>query len=157
MSLTHIKILPLLVVVAMLAFSVRLAEIVQGVSALPGAAMAAAEKKEAEAKEDAPKEDGEAAPHEPDQGELKPAEFNIEDDTASKPEDKQEADAKHGEAKPLTAEDKPPAVETPGWVDSEDSDTQFSTVRHELYDNLAQKREALDKREGEMVAREALM
>ncbi len=139
MNLSYIKIMPLLVFVAMLAFSVRFAEVAMDISRLSGSAVAAdaphTEKKEEPAAE---------AKHE----EAKPA---------AEGEHKTETAAKEGEAKPLTAEDKPPAGETPDWVDADDSDTEFSTVRTELYDNLAKRREELDKREADMVTREALL
>jgi flagellar motility protein MotE (MotC chaperone) len=149
MNLSYIKILPLLVFVAMLAFSVRFAEVAMDISRLTGSAVAAdaphaaPEKKEESAAE---------AKHE----EAKPAEAAHEE---AKPEGehKDETAAKEGEAKPLTAEDKPPAEDTPDWVDADDSDTEFSTVRTELYDNLGKRREELDKREADMVTREALL
>lgn len=147
MNLSYIKILPLLVFVAMLAFTVRFAEVAMDISRLSGSAVAAdAPHAEPEKKEEPAAE----AKHEE---EAKPAaEDEHKTETAAK-----ESEAKDGEAKPLTAADKPPAEDTPDWVDADDSDTEFSTVRTELYDNLGKRREELDKRESDMVAREALL
>lgn len=141
MNLSYIKILPLLVFVAMLAFTVRFAEVAMDISRLSGSAIAADAPHAAPEKKEEPAAE---AKHE----EAKPA---------AEGEHKDETAAKEGEAKPLTAEDKPPAEETPDWVDADDSDTEFSTVRTELYDNLAKRREELDKREADMVTREALL
>lgn len=140
MNFKSIRIIPLLVFVSMLAFTVRLTEVAYGLTSLAGAAQAAA------APETAKEEHKE---------EEKPAEKAAEDHAvdAAKAETPPAA-----EAKPLAEGDKPPATEdSQDWVDAEDSDTQFSTVRHELYDNLAKRREDLDKREAEMVTREALL
>lgn len=141
MNLSYIKILPLLVFVAMLAFTFRFAEVAMDISRLSGSAIAADAPHAAPEKKEEPAAE---AKHE----EAKPA---------AEGEHKDETAAKEGEAKPLTAEDKPPAEETPDWVDADDSDTEFSTVRTELYDNLAKRREELDKREADMVTREALL
>ncbi len=128
MRMNSLRVLPLLVIVAMLAFSVRLAEVVTGFSTLGGAAVAEEAKKPEEAKA---------------------AETHADDA------------AKHAPPVPAAPEikeaDAPPPEKGPEWVDSEDSDTQFSSVRHELYDNLAQRRTLLDKRENDLVTREALL
>ncbi len=140
MNFSNIKILPLLVFVAMLAFSVRLADVVYGVSNLNGAALAAAETHEE------PKKEETAAATEAKPAEEKPAEEHAAEGT---------------EAKPLAEGEKPPetpdAAEAQEWYDADDSDTEFSNVRHELYDNLAKRREEQDKREAEMMTREALL
>jgi flagellar motility protein MotE (MotC chaperone) len=145
MNLSYIKILPLLVFVAMLAFTVRFAEVAMDISRLTGSAIAA----DASHAEPAKKDEPAVTEHE----EAKPEEAK----PAAEGEHKDETAAKEGEAKPLTAEDKPPAEDTPDWVDADDSDTEFSTVRTELYDNLGKRREELDKREADMVTREALL
>ncbi len=141
MNFNNIKILPLLIFVAFLAFSVRFAEVVAGLSDLSGGAQAAADHKPEPAKEepkDEPKPEVAAA---------------AKEEAAPK-----EGEAATGEAKPLGAEDKPPAAdEALQWHDAGDSDGEFSNVRTELYDTLGKRREELDKREADMVAREALL
>ncbi|HQX26907.1 MAG TPA: flagellar protein FlbB [Alphaproteobacteria bacterium] len=146
MNLSYIKILPLLVFVAMLAFTVRFAEVAMDISRLSGSAVAA------DAPHAEPEKKEEPAAEAKREEEKRAAEGEHQTETAAK-----EGEAKEGEAKPLTAEDKPPAEDTPDWVDADDSDTEFSTVRTELYDNLGKRREELDKRESDMVAREALL
>lgn len=152
MKFSYIKILPLLVFVAMLAFSVRFAGVAMDISRLSGSAIAADAGHAEPEKNEQPAV--EAKHEEPGHEEAKPEEAK----PAAEGEHKTEtAAAAEGEAKPLTAEDKPPTEETPDWVDADDSDTEFSTVRHELYDNLGKRREELDKRETDMVTREALL
>lgn len=144
--MNSLKVMPLLIVVVMLAFSVRLAEVVTGFSSLSGSA-------QAEAPAEKPKTETAKA-------EEKPA---AEEKTAEKKEESEKpAEAAHGEpakegeeAKTAEAPVKPEEAEE--WHDAEDSDTEFSTVRHELYDNLAERRTQLDKRETDLVAREALL
>lgn len=140
MNKAHIKILPLLVFVSMLAFSVRLAEIVTGFSELAGGVMAASETKPQPA---------------PDQDSLKSAQEAAEThavEAAKEPETAQE---------PAVKEETTPAEQggekQPAWYDAGDTDTQFSNVRTELYENLAKRREELDKREVDLVTREALL
>jgi flagellar motility protein MotE (MotC chaperone) len=145
MNISFVKIMPLLVFVAMLAFSVRVAEIVHGISHL-GEAQAAA------AKEEPQKDDGPPVSEIPDKA------AEAEHPEEPKPAETAEAPKTEGEAHPLTESDKPPAgEELQEWHDADDSDTEFSNVRTELYDNLAKRREELDKREADMVTREALL
>ncbi len=154
MNFSNLKILPLLVFVAMLAFSVRFAEVAMGISKLSGEAMAAAAG-EGHPPAEKPKEEPTVSEI-PDE-KIAPAE-EAKHEEAPAAEEKPEEHAAEGEAKPLTAEDKPPATgEAEQWHDAGDSDTEFSNVRTELYDNLAKRREELDKRESDMVAREALL
>lgn len=152
MTLTYNKILPLLVFVAMLAFSVRLVEVAGNVSRLGEAVAADAAKEEAKPAAEHAEEAAVAA--------AKPEEAKKDEHAAEPAADAHKEGEKPAEgtktedAKPLDA---PPAVDTPEWVDAGDSDTQFSAVRTELYDNLAKRRDELDKREADMVAREALL
>src|SRR5262245_42643783 len=140
------KIIPLLILVTLLAFSVRLAEIVTGFSSLSARAEAAAAPEPK--KEEPPKTAAATPPAAP----------------AVTPEKKEGAEpAKPAATKAAAAAPAPaaaPAAATPPapqWADSADSDTEFSEVRHELYDNLAERRAGLDKRESDIGAREALL
>lgn len=151
MNFTNFKILPLLVFVAMLAFSVRLAEVAVGIAHVAGEAQAADEgKKNEPAKTETTSAEKPA---------VTPAAETPKEGTAAQTTKETPKDAV-----PIAAGDKPPAAEGAAeakdaieWVDAGDSDTQFSTVRHELYDNLAKRRDELDKREGDLVTREALL
>lgn len=152
-----LKIFPLLILVAMLAFSVRLAEVVGGVRTLSsGTAMA---------EETAPKPDDAAlaAP-----GEKKPAEEKAAEEKAAeeKAEDKPKEEAKtetKDEAKkeePKTAEKKDSKSKVPDtvWKDAADSDVDSaSSVKAEMFEDLAKRRDALDAREKELTTREALI
>jgi flagellar motility protein MotE (MotC chaperone) len=145
MNFERIKIIPLLVFVAMLAFTVRFAEVVHGFATLPGAALAAAVEEAVPPKQADLKSAEDAAKEEAKPVEATPASAP-EDKAAEKPADDKSAE---GEAKP--------EIEPVEWHDAEDSDTEFSNVRTELYDNLGKRREELDKREADLVTREALL
>ncbi|HRQ61766.1 MAG TPA: flagellar protein FlbB [Alphaproteobacteria bacterium] len=144
-----LKIFPLLILVAMLAFSVRLAEVVGGVRTLSsGSAMA---------EETAPKPDDAAlaAPGEKKAPEEKPAEEATKE---TKAEETKEGDAK--KAEPKKAEKKEAKAKTPDtiWKDAADSDVDSaSAVKAEMFEDLAKRRDALDVREKELITREALI
>mgnify|MGYP001627742863 CR=1 FL=1 len=132
----RLKILPLLILVATLAFSVRLVEVVSGVRDMSGGAFAAAEEtavdavmpsQEKLAMADAPED-------EPDQ-------------------EQQEEPAGDEAAAPVNEE----ALDTSKWRDASDSDIDISSVKMEMFKDMAARRKALDKREQELVTREALL
>ncbi len=141
----RVKILPLLIVVAMLAFSVRLTEVVTGFKSLSGAAHAE-QAKEPEKKEPAPAAEA-AKKEEPAKDAEKPA----DEGKAAADNDKTEAE---GEKKAETAA---PAGEDVEWKDSSDSDIGVEMVKKEMFEDLTKRREALDKRESDLVTREALL
>lgn len=157
MNFQRVKILPLLVFVAMLAFSVRFAEVVTGLATLPGAALAAAAEKAVPPKDAALESAAEAAAKTAEPAkEEKPitTEPSKEAVSSEKPADERPAE---GEAKSAAGDEGASEVKPVEWHDAEDSDTEFSNVRTELYDNLGKRREELDKREADMVTREALL
>ena len=157
MNFQRVKIIPLLVFVAMLAFSVRFAEVVTGLATLPGVALAAVAEKAAPPKDTALESAAEAAvkPPEPVKVETSAAtEAAKESASAEKPATEKPVE---GEAKPAAEGEGGPDVGPVQWHDAEDSDTEFSNIRTELYDNLGKRREELDKREADMVTREALL
>ena len=129
----RVKILPLLIIVAMLAFSVRLVEVVSGVRDMSGGAFAAAE-------EEAPM---------PPQETLAMAEAPEEEAPQTAPE-------------PAAAEEPPgaaaeEAVDTSKWRDASDSDIDISSVKMEMFEDMAARRKELDRREQTLVTREALL
>lgn len=141
-SLGFLRVLPLLILVAILAFSVRLADVVTGVSHLSGAAFAA---------EDAGHdEEGHGA----GSGGDKAADHGEEPDaTVSPPQGEGAADA--GEKTPIVFEDN--TARAPEWRDAGDSDLDTAAVSMELYEDLATRRKELDKMQQDLQVKEALL
>lgn len=134
----HVRLLPLLVVVATLSFAVRVGEVATGMRQLSGAAFAeekadvtSAAKEEA-AKPETKKEETAAAKEKP--ADAKPAD-KAGEKTAEKPAEK-------------TASK---------WQDAGDSDLEYSDVRTELFEDLAKRRKELDVRDKDLMRREALI
>lgn len=148
----RIKILPILIMVAMLAFSVRLVEVYSGFKDLSGAAYAAAEKQtpvDAQAEleklveEDASKEE-------------MPAEDMLvaANDTETKdgqPETQAETETEEDDMP------EPPSMEDSKWMDASDSDFDVTGVKMEMFKDMSARRQELDKRERALVTREALL
>lgn len=124
---SYLKIFPLLIVVALLAFGVRLGEFAVGVSHLGGAAMAQDEQAEAQ---EIPAETEEAIAPDTDQNDA-PARLAQADETG---------------------ED-----DTTIWRDASDSDFELDSVRMEMVEDLAERRQELQKRERALNNREALL
>ncbi|MAE51472.1 MAG: flagellar protein FlbB [Micavibrio sp.] len=134
----RLKILPLLILVAMLAFSVRLVEVVSGVRDLSGSAHAAAEK--ARSTDDASM---------PSQQKLAMADDAKENDNSAE-----------GQSKPELEEETDHAdidVDNSKWRDASDSDGGVSAVKMQMFTDMAERRKELDKREQALVTREALL
>lgn len=162
---SRLKILPLLIFVAMLAFTVRLADVVaRGVPDLSGAAFAEdktpsqdalkapTEEKKADAEKPA---DPAAKPDETAKKDEKPGGLVIEDDV-NKP--KEAAAAKTDEKSEQEALDKEAgAVPLSEWKDAGDSDLDVEDVKIEMFNDLAKRRDDLDKREAAIVTKEALL
>lgn len=128
--ITRFRVVPLLILVATLAFAVRLGEVVTGVRTLEAAALAETK------------------------AEDKPAEK-----PAAAPADKEDA-AKEGEAVKKADEKKPaaaPKVKAPEWKDPKDLDPDFTAMQMELFEDLSERRRQLEQREKEMQTREALL
>lgn len=171
--MSRLKILPLLVFVAMLAFTVRLADVViTGVPGLSGSAFAEAapsqdelkppteepakeeakaEEKSAEAKPDAEKTEEKTGGLviEDDVNDKKPAAKTEEGDkakeTAAKDDEKESLDKEAG------------AVPLNDWKDAGDSDLAVDDVKIEMFADLSKRRDELDKREAVIVTKEALL
>ena len=126
----NLKLLPILILVAMLAFSVRLVETVTGVSTLSGSAVAQEDMSKSIAEQIAERQ-------------AKPMEKMDEED---KPEAKEEMMA--------IAESKSEEFE---WRDAADQEVGVKSVKMELFDDLTKRRKALDQRAKELMTREALL
>jgi flagellar motility protein MotE (MotC chaperone) len=150
----HFKILPLLVFVALLAFSVRLVDVVTGFSNLSGSAQAG----------DTGKVEEVAAAKPPEGGALKePGQEPAPAAEEKKPEGEKpatETAAKEEPAKPglkIENDEAAPAVDLPEWRDPADEDPEYANIREDVFKDLAKRRDELDKREKELVTREALL
>lgn len=178
----RLKILPLLILVAMLAFSVRLAEVVSGVRDLSGAAQAAGGEEVANpppmppeealkpegAKEDA-KDGAKNGAQEAAAAVNQDAKDKPPTQLAAAPETKgADAATKEGAAADTSAQTPAdagkgkgaPDIEVPDlgkWRDASDSDGDVSAVKMEMFEDMAARRKELDKREQTLVTREALL
>lgn len=123
-TLRPFRLLPVLILVAILTFSVRLADVAIGVSNLSGSAFA------------------EDKTH---------AEQTKDDESAAA----EMATLKHEDKPKLVFEDN--SAEAPEWRDAGDSDLDMTSVRMELFDDLAQRRKELDGVAKDMKVREALL
>lgn len=135
-----IRILPLLIFVAMLAFSVRAVEVVSGFRDLSGAAVAASGEKTAASEEAMPSEEKLAM------SETEPEAGEPEEPAAEEPAAEEEESAL---GEPPTDEDK--------WRDASDSNFDVDGVKMEMFKDMAERRQELDKRERTLVTREALL
>ncbi|MFP4312710.1 MAG: MotE family protein [Alphaproteobacteria bacterium] len=132
----RLRILPILIVVAMLAFSVRVVEVFVGVRNLSGAAIAAADNNTAETKSDATQSDENQS--------MVVAQNEMGDDQDSM-------------ASESPGELEPPPMDADKWRDASDSNFDTTGVRMEMFKDLSARREELEKRERIIVTREALL
>ena len=124
----HIKIIPLLIVVAMLSFAVRLAGVISGISTATGFAYAEEEQ------------------HKVEEDHTKP-EHDAEDGV-------QEGAAQEENTGPISFSDE---KDPPEWRDPSDEDPGYDAVRMEVFKDLAKRREELDEKEKTLGSREALL
>lgn len=135
----RIRILPLLVIVALLSFAVRIGEFAYG---LRHSGVAFAQEKVNEPVPPMPAKEEKAA---------EPAAETVAEAEEPAPEEKAAAEAADATA-PAPAEE--PAKD---WRDASDSDYEHSEVRAELFRDLSKRREEIEKREKALAAREALL
>lgn len=135
MNPNQIKIIPILIMVAMMAFSVRLVDFSLGVSSLSGSAFAAKEEKSS--KEEMMDEKGKGH----------------EEMAADKKSDKKDDSDAMMAKKEMAMNDEPDIK----WRDAKDETTGAAGVRLEVMDDLSKRRTTLDKREKQIIAREALL
>lgn len=181
----RLKIIPLLVLVAMMAFSFRIVEIATGFSNISGSALAveevdaqppempadakgapAAADPEAEAAKD------EHAPEDSAKPAMKDASMVGVNGEAEKTDEKaaekpqltfaEEEPGKTGEKgkddhKKDEEQTKDEHAEGTDWQDSGDSDLDYAAVRMELFEDLSKRRKEIEKQEQEMLTREALL
>lgn len=166
-----IRIIPVLVIVAMMAFSIRLVDFATGVSSLSGKAFAESKPEPADSSS-APSDAALKTPENPKEAEkiaqaAQPQEKSGQGEKGEAAP--QAAAAKKGEANPKTpaepasskeavAKDKP--EEKPAeirWRDASDEEPELQGVKKEVFDDLAGRRKELDKREQALATREALL
>ncbi|MGH1375726.1 MAG: MotE family protein [Alphaproteobacteria bacterium] len=124
-----IRILPLLIIVSILAFSIRVSEVITGVSNLSNTAYA-------ESKSDKKEDHGEEDGH--DKGKKK----------------KEDSHGKgHGAMEVVDDE----MAEAPEWRDANDSNLDITSVKVEMFKDLAKRRNQIEKSEKDLHVREALL
>lgn len=144
MTIREFKILPLLIFVAFLSFSVRLVEVALDVSSLGGRALAAEKKPEGEKKEPEKKVEngkkGEALPVETIDA-PPPLEGSMDKDKKGA----LQFDQKDSSGKPID------------WQDSTALSLSDTEASKDLTDDIAKRRVDLDRREKELQTKEALL
>lgn len=180
----RLRIIPLLVFVAMMAFSFRVVEIVTGFSDLSGSALAVEEvdaqppempadaKSASAAAPEAEAAKDEHVSTEPEKPAMKDASMvgvNGEDEkTDEKAEEKPQltfAEEEPGKGEEKDKEDahkkeaatKDEHAKDVDWKDAGDSDLDYAAVRMELFEDLSKRRKEIEAREQEMLTREALL
>lgn len=125
----QLKILPILIFIAFMSFSVRLFDVVTGVPEFSAVAFA----EDAEKKEDAAHKD------------EMPEEEAVHDEKKDMHEDGKEDSVKESDAK------------EPKWRDASDSDFNLANTKTELYKELADRRTKLDAQEKQLHVKEAML
>lgn len=156
----HLKILPLLIFVAMLAFSVRLTEVVVGVRDISGAAHAAADSAPA-APATAANEPSDAALSDAASGQTQPPAGEPATTNDAPAEDTLAAAQSQSQAEEPATAPAPAAndaASTAKWRDAAtDTDGEISDVKMEMFQDLAARRKDIEQREQTIVTREALL
>ncbi len=146
----RVRILPLLVIVAMLSFAVRLGEFATG---LAGGGVAFAQEEVNEPVPPMPDKNAAAA-----KTEAKPEEKSAEDKAqAEEKPAAAEGDDATTEAAPTEAKPAESAEPTPEWRDASETEYEHSEVRAELFRDLSKRREQIAEQEKALSAREALL
>ena len=135
----RIKILPLLIFVAALSFSLRLSEFVAGYRSASGSAYAEQAAPPPTDPLKAPTETAQASPPAEEPAKTQEAEEEAKkEEPKTEPEHPAEqAEAKAGEAPAHPAETPAAPAEPAQWKDSLDEDYEFSEVKMELFEDLA--------------------
>ena len=136
--MNQLKVMPLLVVVAALAFGVRFGEFVSGAPYSSGRA-------QAQSVASPPEQEEATEVQEESAEEVVVAEAGAVDDGEPRTVPVPIAEAQANEE------------EAVDWKDSTDSDLEFSEVRMELFEDLSARRKDLQNRERELSVREALL
>lgn len=125
------KLLPLLIIVVVLSFSVRITEVVTGVSNISNTAFAGEKKSKDKEK---------------DKSDEKPEHHDNSKKDAEDIEDVDGAEIVKGVAS-----------KAPKWRDASDADTDVTGIKFELFKDLSKRRDSLDKQEKDLNIREALL
>lgn len=148
--LKHLRLLPLLIFVAMVAFAVRLGDVIVSVNHSMGGAIA----QDAELPPDPSLLNAITTNNPSDDAPL----VQVEETTTTTTTTEVIETGDEAQADNTPPMSPPPAV-TGGrpWVDAIDADMEYSEVRAELFEALAERRRSLDAREAEITKREALL
>lgn len=141
MTIGGVRILPILMIVAAIAFGVRFSDFIRTLSSTDAYAAT------------------DAANMEPAAGEAPPQETLR--DSNSPPDLKSPADESKAAGKPVIEAPSlgaaPPAPKKEDWQSSDDLDDEYSDVKMELFTDLSKRRKDLEAKEKELVMREALL
>lgn len=133
-----LRILPILIVVASMAFVVRIGDAYVSMKSLSGAAYAEEAVKEEKKAEKAADVGSEAAPTPP------------ESDLKSKDEVAEKVETAEKDSAPSTEPEKK-------WEDASDTDIENSTIKKEMYQDLTNRRLEIEEKEKKLGEREALL
>lgn len=149
--LQKLRLLPVLIVVASLAFMVRMGDAYVGMKSLSGAAYA-----EDVATKEAPKD----APKETPKDEKASGAAPVTDATPPPAEDlksKEEAAAAGGEGPKVYLPSTEASSTDKKWQDASDSDLENAEIKKEMYQDLTKRRQELEDKEKKLSEREALL
>ena len=126
--ISYSKILPLLIIVAILSFSVRLTEVITGFSDLSASAYAKEASQEEKHADESEKKAGQE-----DNGNKNAEAKDDHEGEDKKPEEK-EGDVEHVEGK---------EAEAPEWRDASDSNLDVASIKLEMFEDLSERRNHL--------------
>jgi len=130
---SYSKILPLLIIVSVLSFSIRLTEVITGVSNLSATAFAESPKK---------KDHGKTS----DKSDEPKGHMKSEDSKHDAIGDDHEVDTVDGDK-----------AKAPKWQDASDSDLDVTSIKLEMFEDLSRRRAQIEKSEKDLSMREALL
>ncbi len=140
----RIRILPLLIVIAMMAFSLRLVDVASGVATL------------SKNKPAAHLQDGKQATTSHSETRIALAPAQAADDESKEMTGEGEGDNKE-EMASKKEDEKPEEPDISKWQDASDGDLSVDEVKMEVFEDLVERRKKLDEIEKDLVTREALL
>ena len=149
--LQKLRLLPVLIVVASLAFMVRMGDAYVGMKSLSGAAYA---------EDVATKEASKDAPKETPKDEKASGAAPVTDATPPPAEDlksKEEAAAAGGEGPKVDLPSTEASSADKKWQDASDSDLENAEIKKDMYQDLTKRRQELEDKEKKLSEREALL
>lgn len=138
------KLLPALIFISFLAFSVRLASVVSGIEHISGLAMA----------EEKPPADQKSEEKKPEEKKVATGKAEVEGKD-SKAVEKKADEGDDWANKPYAFDAKD--AEAPEWKDAGDSDFEGGDVNAQLFEDLSKRRQQLDKEDKDLQVKEALL